>query len=384
MNRREFVGALGAASAGVMAPASFALGKSTGYTRTLVLVELKGGNDGLNTVVPYTDENYHELRPTIAIARDQVLQLDSRTGLHPALEPLMASWRAGELAIVQGVGYPGANLSHFRSIEIWDTASRSSEYLSTGWLTRAFSAAPVPDDYAADGVVVGGAEMGPLAGGSRTIAVTSTERFLEQAQLARPGADAGNAALAHILRVEREVVRAAGRLNAGYPFATPFPSNPFGNAVRTAAQVIAGRHGVAVVKLALNGFDTHGNQLPTHARLLGILAEGLVALRAALIEIGRWRSTLVMTYAEFGRRARQNRSNGTDHGTASAHLLLGGNVKGGLYGAHPQLARLDGNGNLGFTVDFRDLYATILRGWWSVDPARVLHGSFTPLDVLRA
>ena len=157
MKRRDFLLASAAAGVAILAP-RFAVAQgaaAAGYSRLLVLVELKGGNDGLNTVVPYADPAYYSLRPRIAIRRDDVLQLDDRTGLHPSLAPLMPLWQSRELAIVQGIGYPSPNLSHFRSIEIWDTASRAEEYLTDGWLARAFAAAPVPKRFAADGVVVG-------------------------------------------------------------------------------------------------------------------------------------------------------------------------------------------------------------------------------------
>ncbi|MBM3357128.1 MAG: DUF1501 domain-containing protein [Betaproteobacteria bacterium] len=386
MNRRDFLGTIGAAAMTAWAPgAAFAQRGSANYSNLLVLVELKGGNDGLNTVVPYADAEYYALRPRLAIPRDQVLQLDGRAGLHPSLEPLMGPWKNRELAIVQSVGYPGGNLSHFRSIEIWDTASKSNEYLADGWLARTFAQAPVPKAYAADGVVVGGAEMGPFAGrATRAIALTDTEQFLRQARLAAPAGGARNAALHHILRVEQDIAQAAAGLNGNRSFATEFPRSPFGNAVRTASQVVASGAGVAAVRVSLNGFDTHGNQPAIHARLLKDLADGLLALRGALVELGRWDSTLIMTYAEFGRRPRENLSNGTDHGTANAHFLLGGRVQGGLYGAPPGLARLDGNGNPPFAVDFRDIYATALERWWGVDSARALNGRFAPLEVLKA
>ncbi len=386
MKRREFLSSAGAAVVAVLAPGiALAQRSQAGYANLLVLVELKGGNDGLNTVVPYADAQYYALRPRLAIPRDQVLQLDAQAGLHPALEPLMAMWKDRELAVVQSVGYPNANLSHFRSIEIWDTASKSNEYLGEGWLARAFAAAPAPRSFAADGVVVGGAEMGPFAGGAtRAIALTDTQQFLRQARLAAPAGQAGNAALQHILRVEHDIVQAAAGLNGNHAYAVEFPRTAFGNAVSTAAQVIASKAGVAAIKLSLNGFDTHSNQPGTHARLLKDLADGLAALRSALMEIGRWDSTLIMTYAEFGRRPRENLSIGTDHGTANAHFLLGGRVKGGLYGPAPGLSRLDGNGNLPFAVDFRDVYATVLDRWWGADSAGALKGRFAALDIVRA
>lgn len=386
MDRREFLSAVGAATVTLLLPdAAFGQRVAGDYSKLVILVELKGGNDGLNTVVPYTDPAYYDLRPRLAVPREQVLQLDQRTGLNPALEPLMPLWSSGELAIVQSVGYPGANLSHFRSIEIWDTASRSNEYRSDGWLARAFAAVPPPARFAADAVVVGGAEMGPFAGTStRAIALTNTEQFLRQARLAAPVGSAHNQALGHILRVEQDIARAAAKLGSGQSFQQSFPRSAFGNAIRTAAQVAASRAGVAAVKVSLGGFDTHSNQPGTHARLLKDLAEGLAALRAALLEIGRWDNALVLTYAEFGRRPRENLSRGTDHGTANAHFVLGGRVRGGLYGLTPGLSRLDGNGNLPFAVDFRDLYATVLEGWWGVDSAGALNGRFAPIDLLRA
>ena len=384
MDRREFLSATLAGSVLALLPQhSWA---AANYQKLLILVELKGGNDGLNTVVPYADAQYAVLRPRIAVARDQVLQLDETTGLNPALAPLMPLWKAGEVAVVQGVGYPSANLSHFRSIEIWDTASKSNEFLQEGWLTRTFAQAPVPRTFAADAVVVGSAELGPfLGGGTRAIALTNTEQFLQQAKFATPSKQANNAALNHILRVEQDIVQAAAGLVSanGKQLNTVFPQTAFGNAVRTAAQVVASRSGVAALKLSLNGFDTHSGQVGTHSGLLKQLAEGLVALKAALTELGRWDDTLIATYAEFGRRPRENQSAGTDHGTAAAHFVLGGRIKGGLYGQRPALDRLDGNGNLPFAVDFRDIYATVLERWWSVNSNVALRGRFTPLDFIN-
>jgi uncharacterized protein (DUF1501 family) len=376
---------MGAAAVTAWLPGAASAGAAGRYENLLILVELKGGNDGLNTVVPYADADYYNLRPRIAVARDQVLQLDARTGLHPSLQPLMALWQNRELAVVQSVGYPGANLSHFRSIEIWDTASKSSEYLSEGWLTRAFADAPVPRAYAADGIVVGSGDMGPLAGGgTRALALTNTEQFLRQAKLAGGEGASRNKALSHILKVEQDVVQAAVNLTAMPVLGTEFPNNAIGNAFKTAAQVIASKAGVAVVKVTQNGYDTHSGQPATQQRLLKELADGMTAMRAAMQEIERWETTLMMTYCEFGRRPKENQSGGTDHGTANAHFALGGRVKGGLYGLPPALTRLDANGNLPFAVDFRDLYATALERWWGVNSTVALSGKFRPVDLLKA
>jgi uncharacterized protein (DUF1501 family) len=385
MKRREFLGAMGATAVVGWLPDVACAGPAGRYDNVLILVELKGGNDGLNTVVPYADGEYYSLRPRIAIARDQVLQLDGRAGLHPALQPLMALWQNRELAVVQSVGYPSANLSHFRSIEIWDTASKSTEYLSDGWLTRAFADSPVPKSYAADGIIVGSNELGPLAGGgTRALALTNTEQFLRQSKLAGNEGVSRNPALNHILKVEQDIAQAAVNLNANYVFRAEFPNHPLGNAFKTAAQVIASKAGVAAVKVTHNGFDTHSGQQGTQQRLLKELAEGLAAMRAAMQEIGRWDTALMMTYCEFGRRPKENQSGGTDHGTANAHFVLGGRVKGGLYGLSPALTRLDGNGNLPFAVDFRDMYAIALERWWGVNSTAALNGRFRPVDLLRA
>ncbi len=383
LKRREFLRLAGLAPfAGSLAGVAFAA-PAGGSRNLLILVELKGGNDGLNTVVPYADPLYRKLRARLAIDRDQAHKLTDSVALHPALEKLAPLWEARQLAIVQGVGYPDPNLSHFRSIEIWDTGSKSDEYLDSGWLARAFGQSPSPAGFAADGVVVGAGGMGPLAGNrGRAIALTSPEQFLRNARLAKGEGESRNAALAHILRVERDVLVSSRRLHAGKTFTATFPAGPFGNAINTAAQLAANREGIAVVRLSLGGFDTHVNQQGIQANLLRQLGDGLAALRDALIEVDRWSTTVVATYAEFGRRPQENQSGGTDHGTSSAHFVMGGAVRGGLYGAPPALDRLDGNGNLPFAVDFRSYYATFLERWWSIDARPVLGASFKPLELL--
>ena len=383
--RRDFLKVLATAPVLACLP-RLAVAQAAAPGRLLILVEFKGANDGLNTVIPFADPVYYSLRPRIAIRREDVVQLTERAGLHPGLTPLLPLWNAGQAAIVEGVGYPDANLSHFRSIEIWDTASNANEYLHEGWLARSFAANPVPRNYLADGVVVGSNDMGPMAGALRSVALTNTDQFLRQAKLldGEKGGFARNRALNHILKVEGNIAEAAAGLNSRHEFTTVFPAGEFGNQVKTAAQIAANRAGVGALRITLNGFDTHQNQPGTHANLLRQFAEGMVALKSALDEIGRWDSTLVMTYAEFGRRPRENQSQGTDHGTAAPHFVLGGRVRGGLHGAPPALARLDGNGNLPHAVDFRQMYATVLERWWRLPSQGVLGGRYAPLELLQA
>lgn len=381
IDRRTFIAASSLALMGAARAAST-------MDRVLVLVELKGGNDGLNTVVPYAHPAYASLRGAIAIAPQDVLRIDTKFGLHPELAALAPVWEKSELAIVHGVGYPQPNLSHFRSIEIWETASKSNEYLPDGWVARAMHAglaAKAP--FTAEGVRVGTGGYGPLTG-CRAVTLNNPENFVKgAARLEAHDEAATNAALRYILQVEHDIAHAADGLRGQpYGFATPFPDGAFGNAVKAAAQVVAsqqGRAGVPVIVLSLGSFDTHQAQPGTHANLLKQLGEGLAALRASLIEIGAWDRTMVMTFSEFGRRARANQSNGTDHGTAAAHFVMGGAVRGGFHGRAPDLERLDGEQNLVHTVDFRQLYATIARDWWGVKPAAVVRGNFEPLGLIR-
>lgn len=395
MQRRQFLATLGAGLLTVHLPGLAYAVAPAGYQRLLVLVELKGGNDGLNTVIPYASADYTRLRPTLAIARDQVLQLDEQRGLHPALAPLLPLWQGGQLAIVQGVGYPEPNLSHFRSIDIWDTASNSTQYLSSGWLTRLLQQYPAGDTFASDGLILGSQTLGPLAGGARAVVLRDAADFARQARLAQAmSGQAGSSALAHVLKVEADIRRAAsdiGKLpaaqqamgNAQDPGRIPDAPGSFGRAVRTLLETLAGGSQVVIARLTLTGFDTHAGQAGTQQRLLAELAEGLAALQAGLAAQGRWDDTLVMSYAEFGRRPKENGNQGTDHGTVNSHVLLGGRVAGGFYGQAPQLAGVS-DGNLPYAVDFRQLYATVCERWWGKPAAGVLGGQFRPLPLLRA
>lgn len=383
MKRRDFFGGL--AAAGLLGLAPGLAAAADPYRRLLVLVELKGGNDGLNTVVPYADPIYHALRPRIAIRAEDVLPLGEGFGLHPALQPLLPLWQQRELAIVHGVGYPQPNLSHFRSIEIWDTASDSQEYRQQGWLARSFLTRSPPRAYAADALVVGSQDMGPFVGGGRVVSLSNPEQFARMARLAQDAGSVSRGALAHIQRVESDIVAAAAKINTSAPafaFRSEFPQSGFGATVRTACQVLGSGAEVAVLRLSLSGFDTHQNQPAVHANLLKQLADGLLALRSALIELKLWDRTLVLSYAEFGRRPKENQSGGTDHGTSNVHFALGGAVRGGFHGEPPNLGRLDGNGNLAHTVDFRRLYATVLERWWGIESSSVLGNRFEPLPLL--
>jgi uncharacterized protein (DUF1501 family) len=343
------------------------------WDRSLVLVELTGGNDGLNTVIPLADPLYERLRPKLAIPKARTLALSAEAGFHPALEPLMPAWRLRELAVVQGLGYPKPNRSHFRSIEIWETASASDEVLDEGWIARLFAINPPPAAHPADALVLGNSSRGPFEGGAARLVVLDRkgEGLKRPVRVSSSTHPVRNPALEHILEVRADLIRAGQALLerplSGPKPAADFPATQLGQGLESAARILMAGLKVPVLKIAHGSFDTHANQLSHHEKLLGELAQGLAAFRQAMRAAGLWDRVLVMTYSEFGRRAQENASQGTDHGTAAPHILMGGRVKGGLYGEAPPLSRLEG-GDLVHTVDFRQLYATAAESWWGLTP----------------
>ncbi len=388
MKRRQFLAGSAAVTAGLLAPRLAPAATAHDFAgRVVVLVELNGGNDALNTVVPYSDRAYAKARPRLAIKREDVLQLDESTGLNKVLEELMPAWQAGELAVVRGVGYAQPNRSHFRSIEIVETAADSAEVLQEGWISRAFAETGIVSDLAADGVVLGG-PAGRLAGtGLRAVVMTEPAQLMRLAMVtpeARAAPD--RSALSHLMRVRSNIRSAADgisqRLDGAPEFTDQFSGSEIGRQMRVAARLIAARVPLAAIKIRQSGYDTHIGQLGAQARLLGQFAEAMAAFRGAMQQSDLWDRVLVMTYAEFGRRVAENGSAGTDHGTASSHFVMGGRVKGGLYGAQPSLADLD-DGDLRYNVDYRRLYAAAAQ-WWKLPPAPQTLKSQTPLDILKA
>jgi uncharacterized protein (DUF1501 family) len=351
--------------------------------RSLVLVELNGGNDGLNTVIPYADETYAKLRPRMGIDRNDVRRLNESIGLHPGLAPLMTAWDKREFAVVTGVGYDDPNRSHFRSIDIWDTASDGRELLADGWIARALSDDSMRARRSAEGIVFGRPSVGPLVGSNaRAIVMESPQNFANQARrVVAPNGRVPNPALAHVVRTQSDV-RAAGEALTDtmgrnkVTMLTEFPKTGIGGQFSNAARLIAMNADAPVIKLSQGGYDNHTFQRATHDRLMAELGEALSAFRAAMIEQGKWDRVMVMTYSEFGRRPRENSAQGTDHGTAAPLFVMGGRVKGGLYGRQPSLDDL-AEGDLKHHVDFRSVYATVLRRWWNLDATATLGRRFS-------
>ena len=354
--------------------------------RYLVLIELKGGNDGLNMLVPYSDDRYYRLRPKLAVHRDRVLQVSETQGFNPQLAPLMDIWYQQQLAIINGVGYPRPNRSHFRSIDIWETGSSSDEYLQNGWLARLLPHVSGAQRAAAAGAAIGGG-AGPMAGNNLNVVVMrNVKRFFKRARRIQTiEVTTANPALQHLLSVQNNLNRTANQLEQKLDFSAnlshPFPETEIGRNLETAARLIASGVEIPAIKVSHSGFDTHANQQNVHHRLLGQLAQAVVAFKNAMQAAGRWESMVVMTYSEFGRRPAENYSRGTDHGTAAPLFILGGKVVGGLYGDQPSLSDLE-NGDLKFNIDFRRIYTTIARRWWGVNTEFISGGPYPVIDCL--
>jgi uncharacterized protein (DUF1501 family) len=353
------------------------------WDRILVFIELKGANDSLNTIIPYTDPLYYQFRPRLAIPRDKVLPLSEQVGMHPALRPLLPLWESKQLALVHGLGYKNPNPSHFRSIEIWNTGSDSETILRDGWLTRCFTHNPLPQNFSASGISLND-DLGPLNGiKSKAIIMGNPKQFLNRTNnIDVEDAPTDNPALAHILEVQKSIKEASSELfdkfiDENYLSQSPFRSE-IDSQLSVVAQLIKNNVANPVYKLSLGNFDTHGNQPPQHQRLLQEFAEAVHHFREQLVRANLWDRVVVITYSEFGRRPQENSNLGTDHGTAASHFVMGGSVIGGHYGQMPALADLEEN-NLKFTTDYRQLYSTLIEKWWNIAPAQNLFAEFPAL-----
>ncbi|NOX15141.1 MAG: DUF1501 domain-containing protein [Epsilonproteobacteria bacterium] len=338
--------------------------------KTLILVELKGGNDGLNTIIPYGDSLYYDLRKNISIEKNKIIPINNHIGFHPSLAKLNDIYKDGDLAILQGVGYENPNKSHFRSIEIWESASQSNEYLENGWITNVFLNNSAQNDL--DGIVMGKNSLGPMFGkGIKTLDIDNPDKFIKRSKQMK-NIVANNSihdrALNYLLNVQKEIINSrelfAQKLISSKKFTNRgFSKNSFSKDMYETARVILSDFKVPVIKVSLGSFDTHSYQVNKQAKLLKIFADGLAEFKNALKENGNWDDILLVTYSEFGRRVRENASKGTDHGKANVHFAMGGKIKGGLHGKYPSLSDLD-DGDLRYNLDFKSIYNAIVEDWW--------------------
>jgi uncharacterized protein (DUF1501 family) len=367
-----------------------------GSDRVLILVNLQGGNDGLNTVVPFANQRYYQLRPNLAISPNAVLRLDDQLGFNPNMKSFKAMYDKGQVAVVQGVGYPNPDLSHFRSTEIWQTAS-PERYLHSGWVGRYLDQANLPANNLFNGVAL--SQLVPEALSSQNVDVPAIASMGTYGLTIDKNDDTRNAYsslmrdrtvpfkspyLARVMEIEDHAQRGSEelpKLIAGYKAQATYPATPIARSLALAAQIVGSNLGTRVIYVQHGSFDTHVSQAATHDRLIEQFSDAVAAFYADLAAHGNDKRVLTMTFSEFGRRAAENGSRGTDHGEASPLFLIGGGVKGGIYGDNPVIGQ-EQYGNVKYSIDFRNVYATILERWLNRPSLPILSGSFATLPVL--
>jgi uncharacterized protein (DUF1501 family) len=382
----------------------------------LVVLQLAGGNDGINTLVPYGDDTYYKVRPRIALPKTEILRISDYAGLHPKLTGLHDLYSQGHLGMVQGVGYPNPNRSHFRSTEIWQTASDEDKNESQGWLGRYFDNCCQGSDPSSVGVAIGGQTPQAFASPSpKGVAFNNPEQFRYMSEAASdPGsadmfmrqmnqpADSSHSSLSEnsggsigMLSGPSDddgsTVEFLQRTALGAQMSSDkilaitrktkstvnYPLTQLGNSLNLVARLIAGGMPTRVYYVSQGGFDTHANQLPSHERLMTDLSAATSSFVQDLKAQGNFNRVLMISFSEFGRRVSENASGGTDHGAAAPLFVLGGGVKPGLYGNYPSLTDLH-DGDLKFSTDFRSVYATALEKWLGA-PSEMVLGKKYPL-----
>lgn len=369
LSRRTLLKVLGQGALVASALTGLPLQSLAGVTnrsgRRLILVELSGANDGLNTVVPYADDRYHELRPSLGLKRNEIISINDNLGFHQALQQMMPIWQSGELAVVQGLGYPHPNRSHFSSIQLWETGGDGIHQKRDGWLTHDIEHRYPSQTLDAHGICLDG-RMGVFESErGNWLSMNSATQFNDVEGLAAYETSTGNPSLDAVLASGRtlkaSVDAIASRMEKA-KLTSNIRDSKLADQMNHVVNLINAGTNVPVLKVSLGGFDTHEGQRWRHSQLMKSLGNALGGLRRELRASGEWDETLVMTYSEFGRRAGENRSGGTDHGTASVHFVMGGRVQGGLYGQPADLGELV-NGDLVHTTDYRALYHEVLAGW---------------------
>jgi uncharacterized protein (DUF1501 family) len=408
-SRRDFLASgLLSTAAGLIVPPALAKGvlaasnDNVHNDHVLVILQLGGGNDGLNTVVPYGDPAYAKARPGIGITGDKVLHLDSGIGLHPMLPQIKALYDAGHVAVVRGVGYQQPTYSHFEALHVWEYADpqrRSTE----GWLGKllatqkfdpqghpltacACGESSTPTELRASNAtvsVISTADAYQVQGGKgRQVAAEALYQktpgiYGAVFDGARSTAEAGITALHYSSAYTPEATYSPQKTVYGSKADLP-------SSLQLAAQLIVTQPTVKVIHVVLGGFDTHQQEDTRHAALLGTIDQTVGAFMKDLAAHGQDKRVVLMTWSEFGRRVNENGSKGTDHGSAAPMFIVGTPVKGGMYGEQPSLTSLVDNGNLKFSTDFRSVYQTLIRDWLGGDSAAVLGGTFADVRFLQA
>lgn len=371
--------------------------------RVLVVVQLSGGNDGLNTIIPFNDERYYQYRPTLALPRNQQLRVNDELAVHAALRPLQRVFDEGECTWIQGVGYPNPNRSHFRSMEIWQTAADAGEQIRTGWIGRYFDNACSGAPEVPEAVTIGRelpAAMRRITGHDAGIALEQPEQFVwanrgrtsthrrQQRDMLSHLQQAGasplrGSAIDYLQHTALQAIASTdviARADRAYRSAVDYPNSRFAQSLQLIAKLISGGVAGRVYYASIGGFDTHASQAGMHAHLLTDLSSSLAAFRQDLIRLRQWERVAVMGFSEFGRRVDENGSQGTDHGAAGPMFVLGKDFRGGFVGEHPRLDQL-GRSDLLFHTDFRSVYATLLEQWLGTDHRPILGRPFELVQI---
>lgn len=373
--------------------------------KTLVIVQLSGGNDGLNTVVPFRNDIYYRERPTLAITRDKVLAINDEIGFNPALESLKSLYDDGLVTIVNNVGYPNPDRSHFRSMDIWQTASDANQYLQTGWVGRYLDAnctgktsCQPHRNVGPRAIEVDDTLSLALKGNDvNGLAMLDPRKLYNQTRsglvgnLANVSSSDSHDNVGYLYKTLAETVSSADYLydkskqsGAGVVHVAKgtYPATELGNRLKTVSELIQSGVSTSVYYVSISGFDTHINQPNQQERLLRQYGDAVKAFMGDMKVSNRLNDVLLMTFSEFGRRVKQNASNGTDHGTANNVFLIGGGLpadtQSRVFNEAPNLTNLD-EGDLRYSVDFRNIYAALLRNWLKTDDFAILGRKFEPL-----
>jgi len=364
--------------------------------RILVIVQLSGGNDGLNTVVPFKESAYRKARPTLAVHADDALKIDNSYGFHPAAQGLSNLLESNRLAVIQGVGYANPNRSHFESMDIWHTCQRKNAVRNDGWLGRFLDSVRQGDALDIPAIHLGH-EKQPLALSSQDIrvpSVTSLDRFRlndSAGQLRNTVSNIGKSVspagdlLGFVQTSTGSALSASAQIesvNVQYKTGIAYPDSELAQKFKTVAQLIDAGLKTRIYYVTLDGFDTHSRQAAAHEPLLRELSGALDAFVRDLDEHGHGDRVLTMSFSEFGRRLQENASEGTDHGAAAPAFFAGNRVNSGLIGKHPSLHDLQ-DGDVKFHTDFRQVYATVLDQWLGVESAQILGDRFSPVPALQ-
>ncbi len=408
LGRRRFLAQAGVGAAGlalgrraIARPALERVLRRDGAPKSLVLVQLGGGNDGLSTIVPHGDDVLYRMRDTTVHAKKDLLRIDDYRAFNPQLKKLRAQFDAGRLAIIEGCGYPEAIRSHFKSLEVWHTARPTGRASGDGWIGRLVAEA-MGEDPAADSVVhLGGrapysvysSEHPPVALASPTgyrwfgdddVYAMGGNAICEHepaADARHIGRDRALQALRTTLDDATESSRKVRHAAASYRTGVEYPKSRLGASLRDVAALIEGGVGTRVYSVQMGGFDTHTNQLIAHNRLMATVDAALGAFFEDLSGRESAKDVVVAVYSEFGRRVQENGSKGHDHGKAAPMFVWGQKVKGGLHGEHPSMENLDA-GDVTFTTDFRSVYATFIDKLFGATPGPVLGGDYPLLDLI--